>query len=190
MTGVQSSIGCTKAATPRCAPPPATFRLILLRLLLPILLALNVAGCAIQLAPMFDKTIVEGLTTANEQTMILFASVSSGSSAASFGTRKPEYDSLIGQFDALRLQAKSRPMPQPPSLFLKTGSLVGARVDQIEALSQAPTIEATEQIVVLLTRMRDTDERRGLSRASTGLFKNQFEILIRNALIYEKALER
>ncbi|KQU64212.1 hypothetical protein ASC75_13745 [Aminobacter sp. DSM 101952] len=187
MNGFQSPGGCVQATGPSHL---IGFKLTLVRLLLPILLALNMAGCAIQLAPMFDKTIVQGLTTANEQTMILFASVSSGSKAQSFGKRKPEYDSLIGQFDALRLQAKSRPSPPPPSLFLKTRSLASERAGQIDLLSQAPTIEATEQIVLLLTRMRDTDERRGLSTTSTGLFKNQFEILIRNALIYEKALER
>ena len=75
--------------------------------------SLSLPGCTTQLAPDYDKTIVDGLTTANEQTLTLFASITSGVSRASFSAREPNYDLIIGKFDALRVQAMARPTPQP-----------------------------------------------------------------------------
>jgi hypothetical protein len=154
-----------------------------------IFLVFGLAGCAIQVAPAFDRTIVQGLTDANEEAMILFASVSSGSSANSFPARKPVYDSLIGRFDALRLLASSRPRPTPPSLFAKASTAI-TKVSEIDLLSEAPSIPAIAKIVELLTRMRDTDQSRGLTPVITELFKGDFEIEMQSALTYEKALER
>jgi hypothetical protein len=43
-----------------------------------IVAVIMLGGCAVKLAPDFDRTIVDGLTQANENAMTLFASVSSG----------------------------------------------------------------------------------------------------------------
>jgi len=74
---------------------------------------LLMAGCAVQLAPSYDTTIIDGLTGANEQAMTLFASVSSGTEGSPFSDREKTYDELIGKFGALRVQALARPTPQP-----------------------------------------------------------------------------
>jgi hypothetical protein len=74
---------------------------------------LLLAGCAVQLAPSYDTSIIDGLTSANEQAMTLFASVSSGTEGSPFSDREKTYNELIGKFGALRLQALARPTPQP-----------------------------------------------------------------------------
>jgi len=74
---------------------------------------LLMTGCTVQLAPSYDTTIVDGLTSANEQAMTLFASVSSGTEGSPFSDREKTYNELIGKFGALRVQALARPTPQP-----------------------------------------------------------------------------
>lgn len=154
------------------------------------LVLLLVAGCAIKLAPNYDKTIVDGLTKANQDTLILFASVSSGTTAATFPDREATYNDLIGAFDALRIQANARPTPRPYVLqILGLGHAEDKQPQDIDVL-QTPTPGILQQIVATLTRMRDNDEAKGLSAAIITGFKNSYETSIDQALTYEKALER
>jgi hypothetical protein len=85
----------------------------LLRGLLFLLVMLSISGCALRLVPDFDRTIVDGLSKANEQTQVFLASVQKGTKPSGFSARKGTYNSLIGQFEALRVQAAARPAPPP-----------------------------------------------------------------------------
>jgi len=164
--------------------------------LLPMLvLLIFVSGCAIRLAPAFDRNIVDGLTEANEETLTLFASVSSGVQASTFPTREATYNALIGKFDALRIQAQARPEPRPLVTQLFGGgpdSNIAApmNIKSTIPVLMSPTPSVLMTIVGSLTTMRDTDRMSGLSPAVGRLFKGEFEISIDQALVYEKALER
>jgi hypothetical protein len=151
--------------------------------------SLSLPGCTAQLAPDYDKTIVDGLTTVNEQTLILFASISSGASRASFSAREPNYDSIIGKFDALRLQAMARPTPQP-WLLKAFGSSPKQESDASDHL-KSPTPDIINTIKTLLTRMREQDKAGTLTaEVVNGLYKNSYELAIIQALTYENALQR
>lgn len=150
---------------------------------------LSITGCAVQLAPPYDKTIVDGLTTANEQTLTLFASLSGGVPANSYGTREATYNALIGKFDALRVQAEARPQPRP-LLYKVLG--IGPDVNSAlaDAFKTAPSIPVLKTLVATMTRMRDSDKAGRLTPGIIAGFKTSYETSIDQALTYEKALER
>jgi hypothetical protein len=150
-----------------------------------ILLALALLGCTVQLAPNYDAIIVDSLTSANEQTMTLFASVSSGGNPSSFSAREATYNAIIGKFDALRLQAKARPAPQP-----LVSKLLTNKEPNIADQLNAPTPSILAKVVTDLTRMRDQDKAGTLTADKVELYKNSYEISMDQALTYEKALQR
>jgi hypothetical protein len=122
--------------------------------------------------------------------MTLFASVSSGTSSASFAQRESKYNALIGKLDALRIQANARPTPRP--LVLQTigvGPSINSDPKNIEVL-KSPTPAMLRTMIGTMTAMRDTDKQFGLTSRLTIGFKREFEISMDQALVYEKALER
>jgi hypothetical protein len=129
-----------------------------------------VAGCAIRLAPDFDPTILEGLTRANEQALVLYASVSSGAPKETFAAREESYNKVLGAYDSVRLQAKARPFPRPDL--------------------PPPTEGIIDQILGNLMRLRDTHRDTGLTPATVQILKSLYEPGVVQALTYERALER
>jgi hypothetical protein len=155
-----------------------------------VIVGLALAGCGVRLAPDFDRTMVDGLARANEETMTLFAMVASGTSNATFPRRERTYNELIGKFDALRLQAQVRPNPQAPvGIALIIGNNQQAQQRVAEATS-SPTPGILAVIRTTIVGMRDTDRRTGLDPRLVPGFKNQYETAMEQALKYEKALER
>ena len=151
---------------------------------------LLLAGCAVKLAPDFDRAILDGLIKTNEQALVHFAAVSSGVKSATFDERKPTYNSLIGKFDALRVQVLSRPTPRPMiAKLFGIGTSGDSKPDDIEIL-EAPTGEILATVIDTLTMMRDTDREKDLSSFKVRGFKQTYEASIDQALTYEKALER
>jgi len=167
-------------------------RLPLTRLVLAfaIVLALLASGCAVKLAPSYDRSIVEGLSSANEQTLILFASVSSGATSTTFASRETTYNGLIGKFDALRIQAAARPMPRPLFTQIFAGGPSADTAPKELDVLKAPTPAVLDTVLATLTEMRNTDRTSGLTSTRVMLFKNEFSISMEQALVYEKALER
>jgi hypothetical protein len=145
-------------------------------------LALFLAACAIRLAPAYDQTIVSGLDAANEEAMVLFASVANGTSAGTFSKREAAYDSVIGKIDALRVTAQARPEPG--------GKLFGKPAAGEVATFESPTPEILAAAAEPLVFMRDTDRSEGLTTTIVEGVKRSFEIQIAQALTYEKALQR
>jgi hypothetical protein len=82
-----------------------------------LLLALIIAACTIKLAPDYDQSIVDGLGKVNDSGQKLFAAIGQGSSQSDYAKHQATYIQLIGQLDALQLQALSRPEPPPPAVF-------------------------------------------------------------------------
>jgi hypothetical protein len=151
-----------------------------------LLAAFTVVGCGIQLAPNYDRTIVEGLAKANEEAMTLFATVSTGTRPNTFPRRERTYDELVGKFDALRLQATVRPNPQPPAAT----SFFGGTQQRVADAASAPTADILTTIMRTITMMRETDRKAGLQPVVVVNFKREFEISMQQALTYERALER
>jgi hypothetical protein len=142
---------------------------------------LLLVGCAVQLVPSYDKNLVDGLTSANERTMTLFASVPA-QGRASFAARENAYNEIIGKFDALRVEAAARPAQQTTFLGIgKSGSG--------DSRPGSATAEVLKGIVALLTRMRDDDQAGTLNAVKVAAYKGEYEIKIDQALTYENALQ-
>ena len=137
-----------------------TARLLALLLVL-VTTSVGLPGCMEHLAPDYDQSIVDGLASANEQTMILFASISSGTTASSFPTREATYNSVIGEFDALRLEVMARSTPQPPSFLAPT-----ADGKTSNASGTAPSARSLNTIVQKLSQMRKMDQSGPMSADS------------------------
>jgi hypothetical protein len=155
-----------------------------------VVIGFVLAGCALRLAPSYDRSIVDGLARANEETMTLFASLVSGVAKDTFAKREPIYDELVGRYDALRLQAQGRPAPQTSAsaaLFLGNDAQAQQRIADATA---APTPAILASLIRTMTMMRETDRKQGLQPIVVQNFKREFEISMQQALTYEKALER
>jgi hypothetical protein len=154
-----------------------------------VLLLLGLAwSCKAQLAPAFDKSIVDGLTAANVEAMELFASVSAGSDKADFPDREDKYNAVIGAFDALAIQAGARPIPDS-----KVRDAVNSVLEKkgIAVLNgDAPSVEPLKLVSKTVTKMRDTDKKQGVTATEAAAFKGVAAISIDQALTYEKFLER
>lgn len=128
-------------------------------------------ACATTLAPIYDKAIVDGLVTSNTKLMEHFASTSSGITKDTFYKREKTYNSLIGSFDGLTIQAKSRPIPKNDG-------------------GNAPSATALEGVSKTIVKMRDTDKKQGVTAMEVAAFKDQIVIYLDQALTYESFLKR
>lgn len=154
-------------------------------------LCIALSGCATQLAPAYDKTVVDGLGAVNTDIMILFASMSNGSDKNSFPSRVDNYNSLIGRLDALSLQAGARPMPKNKvtdtinQLLDKRGSPAMSGDD-----STPPSAYAIKKVSETLSKMRDVDRLQGVTAYEAQAFKGQAVIYLDQAITYENFLQR
>lgn len=153
------------------------------------MIAVFLTACTATLAPNYDKAIVDGLVSANQKSMEIFASTSSGTSNGDYDKREKQYNSLIGSIDALAIQAKARPVPKN-NVTEKVNKYLHSR--GIEALEgeDAPSATALEKISETITKMRDTDKKQGLTAFEVKAFKGQTVIYLDQALTYESFLER
>ena len=76
---------------------------------LPTILAIT--ACTIQLAPAYDPALVNGIRSANNDIMQLYATTGMGVDKTTFPQRVDEYNRIIGAVDALALESQSRPVP-------------------------------------------------------------------------------
>jgi hypothetical protein len=164
----------------------ALFRLAVL------LIAVGVAGCAVRLAPAFDRAIIDGLNRTNEEAMIFFASVVNGGSAGTFPRRQNEYNSLQGKLETLVAMAKARGNPPPPAAGVAVlGVFAGASApQQADALVEPPTMKNVEAMIRIVNDMRFDDSRGRLTAAQVAFQKNNFITQMNYALTYEKMLDR
>ena len=111
----ESASAVARVFTPWRGAPTALSRSAWHSIIATLAVAVVLAGCGVRLAPNYDRSIIDGLGRANEETMTLFATVASGAPKNTFPARSQTYDELIGKFDALRLEAQVRPSPQTPA---------------------------------------------------------------------------
>jgi hypothetical protein len=124
--------------------------------------------------------------------MTLFASVSAGAPKGTFSKRQAAYDSVIGKFEAVRVQIATRPVPQVNPVVVRLVAPKEGTAENTPKLEipAAPTTEVVSKIVRDITFMRDTDKASGIPAMIVIGFKREYEISIEQALVYEKQLER
>lgn len=147
------------------------------------------SSCGTTLAPSYDQAIVDGMVSSNQKLMELFASTSSGTDLNDFDERAGAYNSIIGNIEALAIQAKSRPMPKNKVIDKINEHL---RSSDLETLADgnAPSATALEKISETITTMRDRDKSHGLSANQVNTFKSQTVIYLNQAMTYESFLKR
>ncbi|WKE67126.1 hypothetical protein PVT67_07790 [Gallaecimonas kandeliae] len=150
------------------------------------LVLLLLSGCATQLAPLYDKALMDGLTAVNSSAMELLASAEGGTDKAGFGTREPGYNQLIGRFDALSLQSAARPVPSN-DVLADVRKIAGDKTGQAPAI---PSATALNKLARTFAMMRDTDKAQGLTPLEVKAFRGQVVIYLDQALTYEAALKR
>lgn len=152
-------------------------------------LVFMLAGCVTTLAPNYDKALVDGLTTTNTEVMEFLAFVDDGTQKNTFDQRKQKYANLVGRFNALEIQAKARPVPQN-KITEKINDFLNKRGVQPIDDSETPSATAMKKISETLVKMRDTDQKQGVTSTEVQGFKNQISIYLDQALTYESFLER
>jgi hypothetical protein len=156
----------------RCLPFPWPARapLTLARLAGVLFIVFVVSGCQTQLAPSYDQTIVDSLAKADKDTLILYANLSHGTTRDSAQKRLPDFNSVIGAFDAIHIDVDARASP--------TREI------------PVPTVAKLKEILETLKNLRDTDIATGLKPGFVEVSKGDYERGIEPALFYEKALKR
>lgn len=149
------------------------------------------AGCATQLAPPYDKVVVDGLNATNTEAMTLFASVAAGTKVGDFGTRADKYSQLIGKLDALAILSGSRPMPKNTATDTINRALDKRGVPPLtEDGATPPSWHAIRKISDTVAKMRDTDRKQGVTATEVTAFKGQAAIYFDQAITYENFLLR
>ena len=161
----------------------------LIKLIPTLAVVLTFSACATQLAPPYDKALVDGMASTNKEVMSLFATASGGTSQGSFDTRAASYNKAIGGVDALEIQAKARPLPKTKvteiaNKYLTQRGLPALTDDQI------PSATALHKVSETITKMRDTDRKQGLTGMEVRAFKGQAAVYLDQAITYESFLER
>ena len=156
-----------------------------------LLCALVISACTIQLAPGYDKALVEGLDESNTRALTLFASLESGSPASEFEQHEQRYAELIGTFDALRQRAQTRqipPLAKRLSSLRIAQSFCNSEADPTGCVNASPA--SLGQVLSLLRRMRNTHRASGLAPDIVNVFRDSYNVAIAQALTVENALQR
>lgn len=154
-----------------------------------LLLLIFSAGCTTQLAPDYDKAIVDGLIQTNTEMMEFFASIVDGTKPQDYSKREATYIKLIGKFDALAIQASARPIPSNEITKKITQRLDERGITVIDD-GDGPSATAMKKIAETLQKCRATDKKQGVTKMEVVLFKQQASIYMDQALTYEQFLER
>jgi hypothetical protein len=141
------------------------------------------AACAVQLAPAYDKQIVDTLVSASELAETQFATLKAGADKSTFPEHAADYSKIIGKLSTAETLARIRPAPTG-SHIVPLGSAVPRTADEV------PSVVAIQKLEDDVSRMRTSHQASGLNETEVASYKGQFEFFMTNALTYEKALER
>jgi hypothetical protein len=160
-------------------------------------IALVLSACAVRLLPNYDEATYQSLSDLNAKALTLFSSLSAGGTTTDFPKYEAQYNELIGGFSADRMALAMRPTP-PAGQRLFGGrpvsAICGKDVAPEDCLNTTP--HNLDQIIALLTKMRDVHRKRGLPTEivsgfnGQGGFRGQYQIEITRVLTIEAALQR
>ncbi len=157
-----------------------------------ILLLCNTA-CMAQLAPSYDQTISDGLTSANKEMQTLFASVDSGVDKSTYPKRADAYNRLIGDLNALEIQVKARPIPSSKITDEVNKLLSSHNISQIANdpnFTDYPSARAIHDASDQIAHMRQADQVAGLRGGEVKAFENAGSTFMIQAITYENFLKR
>jgi len=158
--------------------------------ILVLVCALSLSSCKTLLAPEYDKAIVETITTSSEKTMGFISEISEGTCNTDYSKREKKYNELIGAYDALKIKAKARPLPN---------NVATKKINELLGKKGSPTISgdypsafAFEKISETLQKMKETDKdtTKCIKPGALKAFKGQIEIFLDQAITYESFLKR
>lgn len=156
---------------------------------IPICLAFLIfSSCQVTLAPAYDQAIFEGVTKNSELAMQFFAQVESGTERESFYLREPIYNNLIGAFESLKIQARSRPIPDSKAVTRLNKMLLIKGDNPIQ--SPYPSAFAFERLAETFRKMKEFDGEDAMNPEVIASLKGQVEIYLDQAITYESFLKR
>lgn len=150
---------------------------------------ISLVGCALQLAPTYNKDLVTSITSANKDAMDFLASTSAGTQAATFASRDDKYNKLIGSFEALSDQSNARAIPASKAKKLIDRALSLKNINLPDD-GKVPSASSLQTISGTFAKMKDTDKLQGVTATEVEGFKRSIKISISQALTYENFLER
>lgn len=148
-------------------------------------------GCAAQLAPPYDADIVTGINAVSVDALTLFSSTTKGTDASSYKERSEKYSALIGKLEAAEMLAGARPMPQSKIVQKVNAALATKGLATLtDDPATIPSVPVLGKLRETISKMRETDEKQGVTATEVEAFKGQAKIYIDQALTYEKFLQR
>lgn len=150
-----------------------------------LLLLIN---CKVALAPQYDAIITENLNESSTKTLTFFASIADGTDDRDYIIREPSYNTLIGVFETLELQARARPVPNNKTTE-KINAALNAR-EKPNLDSDYPSAFAFKRIADNLKKMKEKDRESGLKPLAIQAFKGEILIFLDQAFTYESFLKR
>jgi hypothetical protein len=151
--------------------------------------ALLVAGCSVQLAPVYDDYVDTGLTQLSQTIETYYAAMPPiGYTKETFPKQETFYADTIGKAEALKTRAAARPVPDP--LVTRWLGMEQKPAGALSIGDQIPSVTNIGLIVETLAELRDRQRDGGLSPAFVKREIEQIRIALRNAITYELALKR
>lgn len=153
---------------------------------------LFLSGCAVSLAPKFNQSIVDNLSSASSEVFQVLATASDGTKKDDYNTREQLYNHAIGNLESLNLQISARPIPQnkiTTKIIIQVNEHLKQKgIAPIDLSQSTPSATAVENITANITKMRDTDKLQGLTKLEVQAFKNNIQLFLDQALTYERFL--
>jgi hypothetical protein len=155
--------------------------------------ALALGGCQTMLAAAYDPSIATALSAANGDIQALFVSVGTDAPLSTFPARKPAYDHVIAELDAVLIEIKARPIPNPDVLAKVNRALEAVHVGGVTVdpnFSSYPSARSVADMVKVLTQMETADQQAGLHKELIPAFEQPVITYLTQAITYENFLKR
>ncbi|HLZ66295.1 MAG TPA: hypothetical protein VKQ29_08695 [Aliidongia sp.] len=150
-------------------------------------------ACTTQLAPAYDQAISDGLIAANKDVQTLFATIGPGVGKETYPARADAYNNVIGELNALEIQAKARPIPDSIGLTEANKILSANGISQLTndpKFTNYPSARSIDDASLTIATMRAADQKAGLHGDEIKAFQNQTSIFLMQAITYENFLKR
>lgn len=165
-----------------------------------LILVLAVSACTVRLAPEHEPAILQGLGSLSTATESFLASVPEGTKKADYAAkRQGQYAKLIGAARGLLVLVDARPEPKPAFLrWFGFSSADEIRADAGQENSlwddvkslDVPTDDQLNWYIDEIARMQSADAKSDLPAGAIKAFSKPIRRALKNAIVYEMALDR